>query len=60
LNDDAPDWKYTYQNRRGKRYQQPFGLIAEGLFTSQEEIKNSPTQTFGAVRVGDIKITDCP
>lgn len=58
LNDDAPDWKYTYQNRRGKRYQQPFGLIAEGLFTSEEEIKNSPTQTFGAVRVGDIKYKD--
>lgn len=58
INDDAPDYKYTYQNRRGKRYQQPFGLIAEGLFTSQDEINNSPVQTFGPVRVGDIKYKD--
>jgi len=58
LNDDAPDYKYTYQNRRGKRYQQPFGLIAEGLFKSEDEITTSPKQTFGPVRVGDIKYKD--
>ena len=35
-----------------------YGLIAEGLFTSEQEIANSPTQTFSAVRVGDIKYRD--
>jgi len=35
-----------------------YGLIAEGLFTSQEEIDASPTQTFSTVRPGDIKYKD--
>ncbi|MGN0201949.1 MAG: SusC/RagA family TonB-linked outer membrane protein [Candidatus Cryptobacteroides sp.] len=33
-------------------------LIAEGLFTSQEEIDNSPEQKFGSYTVGDIKYKD--
>ena len=37
---------------------QPFGLVALGLFQSQEEIDNSPRQTFGEYRVGDIKYQD--
>ena len=55
---DEPDHIYTYQNRKGNRLNQPFGLIAEGLFTSEEEIASSPEQTFGTVRVGDIKYKD--
>lgn len=35
-----------------------YGLIAEGIFTSEEEIANSPTQTFSTVRPGDIKYRD--
>lgn len=35
-----------------------YGLVALGLFTSQEEIDNSPTQQFSAVRPGDIKYAD--
>ena len=35
-----------------------YGLVALGLFTSQEEIDNSPTQTFSTVRPGDIKYAD--
>ena len=58
LDNDEPDYIYTYQNRKGKRLSQPFGLIAEGLFTSEEEINSSPEQTFGTVRVGDIKYKD--
>lgn len=58
LNNDEPDRTYIYQNRKGKRLNQPFGLIAEGLFTSQEEIDSAPKQTFGIVRVGDIKYKD--
>ena len=33
-------------------------LISEGLFTSQEEIDNSPKQDFGAYTVGDVKYKD--
>ena len=62
LNNDEPDWKYKYQNRIGKPYgvgaAQPWGLVAVGLFQSEEEIANSPTQTFGEYRVGDIKYQD--
>ena len=62
VNNDEPDWAYRYQNRIGKPYglgqEQPFGLVALGLFKSQEEIDNSPLQTFGEYRVGDIKYQD--
>ena len=62
VNNDEPDWKYKYQNRIGKPYgvgaAQPWGLLAIGLFESEEEIANSPVQTFGEYRVGDIKYQD--
>ena len=62
VNNDEPDWKYKYQNRIGKPYgvgaSQPWGLLAIGLFESQEEIDNSPVQTFGEYRVGDIRYQD--
>jgi TonB-linked SusC/RagA family outer membrane protein len=63
LNEDTPDWEYKYQNRIGKPfgtdgYMQPFGLVAMGLFQSQEEIDSSPVQNFGTYRVGDIKYKD--
>lgn len=35
-----------------------WGLKAIGLFQSQEEINNSPTQSFSTVRPGDIKYED--
>lgn len=55
---DQPDWKYTYLNRQGKRWGQPFVLIADGLFTNEDEIARSPVQAFGTVRPGDIKYKD--
>ena len=62
VNNDEPDWQYRYQNRIGKPYglsaAQPWGLKAIGLFETQEEIDNSPVQTFGEYRVGDIKYQD--
>lgn len=58
INTDQPDYMYTYQNRVGKRYNQPFGLVALGLFKDQDDIANSPTQQFGTVRPGDIKYLD--
>ena len=55
---DKPDAIWKYQNEAGFAFNQQRGLVSEGLFTSQEEIDNWPTQTFGPVRVGDIKYKD--
>lgn len=59
VNDDQPDYIDKYRNRNGQRYNQQFGLIALGLFESQEEIDNSPSQ-FGVsyLKPGDIKYKD--
>lgn len=54
--DEAYD--FDYLNRQGKPKDATFGLEAIGLFQSQEEIDNSPIQTFGTVRPGDIKYKD--
>jgi TonB-linked SusC/RagA family outer membrane protein len=50
----------VYDNlvQTGNPLSSTYGLIAEGLFTSNEEIANSPTQTFSTVRPGDIKYRD--
>lgn len=58
VDNDEPDWNYKYRNRIGKPFGQPFGLVALGLFESQEEIENSPKQDYGPVRPGDIKYLD--
>lgn len=59
IEDDSPIPKYDYQNSRGKRIDQPFGLVALGFFKDQEDIDNSPRQNFMAVvRPGDIKYKD--
>ncbi len=34
------------------------GLVALGLFESQEDIDNSPKQLYGDVRPGDVKYKD--
>ena len=58
LYDDKPSQVWAYQNTAGFANSQQRGLIAEGLFMSQEEIDAWPTQTFGAVQPGDIKYRD--
>ncbi len=55
---DEPQREYEHRMRTGNRYGQQFGLIALGLFESQEEIDESPEQKFGAVRPGDVKYKD--
>ena len=55
---DKPSQIWEYQNTAGFAFNQQRGYIAEGLFLSQEEIDNWPKQTFGTVRVGDIKYRD--
>jgi len=49
-------WDYLYM--QGNPVGQRFGLVAEGLFQSQEEIDASPFQTFGKVIPGSIKYKD--
>jgi TonB-linked SusC/RagA family outer membrane protein len=58
LYDDKPTPVYPYQSDAGFAYQQQRGLIALGLFESEEDIAASPRQTFGNARPGDIKYKD--
>lgn len=50
--------QWSYQERTGQRLDQPFGLVALGLFRDQPEINASPIQTYGDVLPGDIKYKD--
>ncbi len=58
LYDDRPTPIYPYQERVNQPYGQHTGYIALGLFESEDEIKNSPTQTFDNPVPGDIKYKD--
>lgn len=58
ITDAVPQQLESYQNREGCPLNQQFGLVAIGLFGSQEEIDNSPEQKFGVVNPGDIKYKD--
>lgn len=59
VEDDTPHPKYDYLETRGRRIDQPFGYIALGFFGSEEEIADSPEQTFMTnVRPGDVKYLD--
>lgn len=48
----------AYQYHTGYSVGSNLGLIALGLFQSQQEIDESPRQTFSAVQPGDIKYKD--
>lgn len=48
----------AYQNRQGKPLDAMWGLESLGLFQDQKDIANSPVQTFGQVKPGDIKYKD--
>lgn len=55
---DEPNRNYEYRQRTGHKYGQVFGLVATKYFDDELEIENSPEQTFGEVRPGDIKYHD--
>lgn len=57
IEDDVPDYKYPWMERKGRKVSQTFGYVAMGLFESEQEIENSPVQN-GDVRPGDIKFKD--
>jgi len=50
--------EFDYLRRTGESVGQPFGLEAVGFFKDEQEITNSPEQSFGEVRPGDIKYRD--
>ena len=59
--DEIPN-QYAYQNRTGQRLGQNFGLIAEGLYNTQEEV-NDPARPIyqysnNRIQPGDIKYQD--
>lgn len=51
-------FEYDYQQRAGRAIDATYGYVCEGFFNSQEEIDNSPRQTFGTVKPGDLKYKD--
>ena len=51
-------YENDYQYRKGYPKDATFGLEAVGLFKDQADIDNSPVQSFGAVKPGDIKYKD--
>lgn len=58
LADGKPSQAESYMNATGHPYGQQFGLVALGLFGSEDEIASSAKQTFGDVHVGDIRYKD--
>jgi TonB-linked SusC/RagA family outer membrane protein len=47
-----------WRSHVGRKLSQTYGYIAERLFIDEEEVANSPTQTFGEYGAGDIKYKD--
>ncbi|MFN3379333.1 MAG: SusC/RagA family TonB-linked outer membrane protein, partial [Runella zeae] len=59
--DEVPN-RYAYQNRTGQRLGQNFGLIAEGLYNTWEEVNDPARPVYSyqnnKVQPGDIKFKD--
>lgn len=59
VNKDEPQYPYPWKIYTGRPLSTMTGYVAEGLFTSQEEIDNHATQDLGSTpKVGDIKYRD--
>jgi len=57
VENDKPAEHYAWREARGTTINATWGYVAEGLFTSREEIDQHAAQ-FGQVSVGDIKYRD--
>lgn len=55
---EEPMYNEPWMFRKGNPISLNRGFIAERLFLDDEEVRNSPTQSFGEVRGGDIKYMD--
>ena len=58
INDNQAYQEYDYLYTAGNRVGQCYGLEAIGFFGSEQEINNSPVQTFSDVKPGDVKYKD--
>lgn len=58
VNENQAYQEYDYLYTKGNRIGQMYGLEAIGFFNSQQEINNSPQQTFNTVSPGDVKYKD--
>ncbi len=54
----AESYEYSYQNRAGQPLDAIWGLQSAGFFMDDADISNSPYQSFGEVKPGDIKYID--
>lgn len=57
IENDQPPVDYPWMETRGTNVNAIWGYIADGLFTSQDEIDDHATQ-FGTLHVGDVKYRD--
>lgn len=55
---DEPQQLYAYQSEIGRSLDTPYGLISDGLFKDENDIKTSPIHTYTTVKPGDIKYKD--
>ena len=56
---EEPDYSSTpWRSHIGQKIRQQWGYVAERLFIDEEEVANSPVQTFGDYGAGDIKYKD--
>ncbi|MCL3779265.1 SusC/RagA family TonB-linked outer membrane protein [Prolixibacteraceae bacterium JC049] len=56
---EEPDYSETpWLSKVGQPINQKWGYIAERLFVDEQEVNNSPEQTFGEYMAGDIKYRD--
>lgn len=56
---EEPDYKEaSWRSKVGRAVSQKWGYVAERLFIDDEEVLNSPEQTFGEYGAGDIKYKD--
>lgn len=56
---EEPDYSdVPWRSHIGQKLSQPQGYIAERLFIDEEEVHNSPVQTFGEYGAGDLKYKD--
>ena len=58
IDDGQAFQQYDYLYHAGNPVGQMYGLEVIGIFQNQMEINNSPRQTFGTVRPGDLKYRD--
>lgn len=58
VNENQAYQEYDYLYTKGNRVGQMYGLEAIGFFNSQQEINNSPKQSFSDVAPGDVKYKD--